>query len=112
MKKKIHWFSSFYCLLFPFYKCKSMFALLHSDINSLKSGLLHFTDQPYCKNCRSAKGKDGVINLILRNYLIDEYIDVCSTAFRYQLSLSLASFILPASLIAKTVEQQKAKTEL
>jgi hypothetical protein len=38
-----------------------------------QSGLFHFTSQPYCKNCRSAKAKDGIINLILRNYLIDRY---------------------------------------
>ncbi len=50
-----------------------MFAVLHSDINSLKSGLLHFTGQPNCKNCRSAKVKDGIINFVLRNYLIDRY---------------------------------------
>jgi len=50
-----------------------MFAVLHSDINSLKSDLLHFTGQPYCKNSRSAKVKDGIINLILRNHLIDQY---------------------------------------
>ncbi len=50
-----------------------MFALLHSDINSLKSGLLRLTGQPYCKESRSAKVKDGVINLILRNNLIDRY---------------------------------------
>jgi hypothetical protein len=73
MKKKTLCFRSFYCLLFQFIKRKSMFALLHLDINSLKSGLLHFTGQPYCKNCRSAKVKDGIINLILRNYLIDQY---------------------------------------
>jgi hypothetical protein len=50
-----------------------MFAVLHTDINSLKSGLLHLTGQPYCKKSRSAKVKDGIINLILRNYLIDRY---------------------------------------
>jgi hypothetical protein len=50
-----------------------MFAVLHSDINSLKSGLLHLTGQPYCKKSRSAKAKDGIINLILRNYLVDRY---------------------------------------
>jgi hypothetical protein len=50
-----------------------MFTVLHSDINSLKSGLFHFTRQPYCKKCRSAKVKDGIINLILRNYLVDRY---------------------------------------
>jgi hypothetical protein len=49
-----------------------MFAVLNSDISSLKSGPLHFTDQPYCKNCR-AKVKDGIINLVLRNYLVDRY---------------------------------------
>jgi hypothetical protein len=64
-------FSSFYCLLFEFHKWKSMFAVLHSDVNSLKSGLLHLTGQSYCKKSRSAKVKDGIINLILRNYLID-----------------------------------------
>jgi hypothetical protein len=50
-----------------------MFAVLHSDINSLKSGLLHLTGQPYCKNSRSAKVKDGIINSFLRNYLVDLY---------------------------------------
>jgi hypothetical protein len=50
-----------------------MFSVLHSDINSLKHGLLHLTGQPYCKKRRSAKVKDGIINLILRNYLIDQY---------------------------------------
>jgi len=50
-----------------------MFAVLHSDINSLKSGLPPLTDQPYCKKGRSAKVKDGIINLIPRNYLVDRY---------------------------------------
>ncbi len=50
-----------------------MFAALHSDINSLKLGLLLFTGHPYCINCRSAKVKDGIINFILRNYLIDRH---------------------------------------
>ena len=50
-----------------------MFAVLHSDINSPKSGLLHLTSQPNCKKNRSAKVKDGIINLILRNYLVDRY---------------------------------------
>jgi hypothetical protein len=53
-----------------------MFAVLHSDINSRKSGLLHFTGQPYYKNCRSGKVKDGIINVILRNYLFDRYMGV------------------------------------
>ncbi len=50
-----------------------MFAELHSDINSPKSGFLHLTGQPYCKKSRSAKIKDGIINLFLRNNLIDRY---------------------------------------
>jgi hypothetical protein len=37
-----------------------MFAGLHSDINSHKSGFLHLTGQPYCKKSRSAKVKDGI----------------------------------------------------
>jgi hypothetical protein len=48
-----------------------MFAVLHSDINSLKSGLLHLIAQPYRKKSRSAKVKDGIINLILKNCLVD-----------------------------------------
>ncbi len=50
-----------------------MFAILHSDINSLKSGLLHLTSQPHCEKCSTAKVKDGIINLIIRNYLVDRY---------------------------------------
>jgi hypothetical protein len=50
-----------------------MFALLHSDINSPKSGFLHLTGQPYCKKSRSAKVKDGIIYSFLRNNLIDRY---------------------------------------
>ncbi len=38
-------FSSFYCLLFQNLNRKLIFAVLHSDINSPKSGLLHFTGQ-------------------------------------------------------------------
>jgi hypothetical protein len=37
----------------------------------LKSSLLHSTGQTYCKKSGSAKVKVEVINLILRNYLID-----------------------------------------
>jgi hypothetical protein len=47
-----------------------MFAVLHSDINSL----LHLSGQPYCKKGRSAKVKDGIINLILRDYVLDRYM--------------------------------------
>jgi hypothetical protein len=57
-----------------FHNRKSMFAVLHSDINSLKSGLLYLTAQSYRKKkSRSAKVKDRMINLILRNYLVDRY---------------------------------------
>ncbi len=51
-----------------------MFAVLHSDINSPKSDLLHLTGQPYCKQSGSATVKDAIINLFLRNYLIDRCI--------------------------------------
>jgi hypothetical protein len=51
-----------------------MFAELHLDINCYKSSLLHLTGQPYCKKSRSAKVKDGIINLFLRNNLIGRYI--------------------------------------
>jgi hypothetical protein len=50
-----------------------MNALLHSDINSPKPGLLYLTGQPCCKKGSSAKVKDGIINLTLRNYLDDRY---------------------------------------
>jgi hypothetical protein len=50
-----------------------MFAVLHSDINSHKSGRPYLTGQPYCKKSRSAKVKVGIINLFLRNYLIDRF---------------------------------------
>jgi hypothetical protein len=56
-----------------------MFAVLHSDINSQKSGLLHLTSQPYCKESRSAKVKDGIINLFLRNYLVGRARDKYSS---------------------------------
>ena len=74
-EEKYFGFSSFYYLLFPFHKRKSMFAVLHSDINIHKSGLLYLTGQPHCKKSRSAKDKDGIINLFLRNYLIGQYSD-------------------------------------
>jgi hypothetical protein len=50
-----------------------MFVVPLSDINSLKSGLVHLTSQPYCKKGRSAKVKDGIRNSILRNYLVDRH---------------------------------------
>jgi hypothetical protein len=51
-----------------------MFAALPSDTNSLKSGLLHLTGQPYCKKSRSARVKDGIINLILGTILLIDTI--------------------------------------
>ncbi len=42
-----------------------MFAVLHLDINSPKSGFLHLMGQPYCKKSRSAKVKDGIITHFL-----------------------------------------------
>jgi hypothetical protein len=39
-----------------------MFAVLHLDVNSPKSGLLHLTGQLYGKNGSSAKVKDGIMN--------------------------------------------------
>ncbi len=55
-----------------------MFVALHSDINFHKSGLLYLTGQPDCKKSRSAKVKDGIINLFLRSYLVDWYIALYS----------------------------------
>jgi hypothetical protein len=42
-----------------------MFAELHSDINTPKSGFLHLIGQPYWKKSRSAKVKDGIITYFL-----------------------------------------------
>jgi hypothetical protein len=39
-----------------------MFAALHSDINSLKSGLFHLTNQTNSQKGRAAKVKDGIIS--------------------------------------------------
>jgi hypothetical protein len=73
-----------------------MFAVLHSDINSLKSGLIHLTGQPYCKKGRSAKVKgDGIINLFLRNYLANEYrsclrtLDIREGCIIFAMSISI-----------------------
>ena len=55
-------FNSLYCLLLQNINRKSMFAALHSDVNSLKSGLRHLTGQPYCQKGRLAKVKDGIIS--------------------------------------------------
>jgi hypothetical protein len=39
-----------------------MFASMHSDINSLKSVLLHLTKTPNFQKGREAKVKDGIIS--------------------------------------------------
>ncbi len=41
---------------------KSMFAALHSDINSLEYALLHLTGQLNCQKNGSEKVKDGIIS--------------------------------------------------
>jgi hypothetical protein len=47
-----------------------MFAVLYSDIGSLKFGLLHLTGQI---KGTATKVKDGIRNLSLWNYLDDRY---------------------------------------
>jgi hypothetical protein len=69
-----------------------MFAVLHSDINTLESGLLHLSGKPYCKKSRSAKVKDGIINLILRNYLMHQYTQ--HNIKKLTLSITLISAVI------------------
>jgi hypothetical protein len=47
--------NSLFCLLIKLVNRKSMFEASHSDINYLKSGLLHLTGQPYSQKSRTAK---------------------------------------------------------
>jgi hypothetical protein len=49
-----------------------MFAELHSDINFRKSSLLHLMGQPYCKKCRTAKVKDGIITYFLATISLND----------------------------------------
>jgi hypothetical protein len=70
MKKANNCFISLNCLLFKILIRKSMFAVLHSDINSLKAGLLHLTGQLMSS---AAKVKGEIRNLSHRNYLIDRH---------------------------------------
>ncbi len=56
-RRKQFVFSSLYCLLFPFHNRKSMFAILHSDIKSLKSGLLHFYRQALLQKLQIRKSQ-------------------------------------------------------
>jgi hypothetical protein len=69
-----------------------MFAVLHSDINYLQSGLVHLTSKPNSKKGSSAKVKDGIINLSLGNYLIDRHIS--GAHFRVGLPYLVSSKIL------------------
>jgi hypothetical protein len=39
-----------------------MFAVLHSDINSLESGLFHLTGLPNSQKGRAGKDKNGIIS--------------------------------------------------
>ena len=96
-------FSSFYCLLFPSHERKSMFAVLHSDINSIKSGLVHLTGQPFCKKSRSAKVKDWIINLFLWNYLVDRYKGTAMAAWFYLLYILFSTGILRETPSTATV---------
>jgi hypothetical protein len=63
-----------------------MFAVLHSDINSPKCGFLHLVGQPYCKKSGSAKVKDGIISLFLKNYLVGQYSQHNDTQHKNQVS--------------------------
>jgi len=60
---------------------KSMFAALHSDINSFKSGLLHLTGQPSSQKDRGAKVKDGIISetKFLGTISVDRYLSATNT---------------------------------
>jgi hypothetical protein len=69
MKIENIFFNSKYCLLLQNLNRKSLFAALHLDINSPKSGLLYLTGQ---LKSRTAKVKDGT-NSIVGNYLIVQY---------------------------------------
>jgi hypothetical protein len=77
-----------------------------SDINSHKSGLLHLTGQPYCKKSRSAKVKDGIINLFLRNNLIDQYSNNPETKSGYLINKeSVSSYFTTAYSTANRSKQ-------
>ncbi len=104
-RQKTLWFlSSFYCLLLPFHNRKSIFAVLHSDIDSLKSGLRHLTGQPYRKKTRSAKVKGGIINLILRNIsLIDTDDATIIIATLGRMTLYILHLIVTLSINASNI---------
>ncbi len=71
MKIESNCFLVIILILFQLLNIKSMLAVLHSDISSLKSCLLRLTGKPYCKKGRSAKVKDGIKKLSLLKNLID-----------------------------------------
>ncbi len=63
--------------MFKLLNRKSMFAAMHLDINSLKSGHLHLTGQPKSQKGRSAKVKDGIISetkFLEHSELIDTWL--------------------------------------
>jgi len=88
-------------LLFQLLNRKSMFAILHSDMKYLKSGLPHLTGQPYCIKSWSAKVKVGIINLILRNYLVDLYNGARSVIIWVRQTWDLANLVLSKSFIVQ-----------
>ncbi len=49
---------------FNFSKKESMFAIVHSIFNYLKSGLVHLTGQSNSQKCR-AKVRDGIISVTI-----------------------------------------------
>jgi hypothetical protein len=55
-------FNTSYCLLLQVLNRKSMFAALHSDINSFKSGLIHLSGQTNFGKARAAQVKDIIIS--------------------------------------------------
>jgi len=61
--------------LFQLLTRKSIFPALHSDIISLKSGLLHLTGQPWCKKSRSAKVKDGIMKFNERGSTVNRALN-------------------------------------
>ncbi len=79
-------------LLFQLINRKSMFAM---------SGLLHLTGRTYCKKSWSAKVKVGIINLILRNYLVDLYNGARSVIIWVRQTLDLANLVLAISFIVQ-----------
>jgi hypothetical protein len=72
-----------------------MFAVLHSNMNSFKSGPLHFTGQPYCKKDRSAKVKDGIINLFFGAITLFDTFRTFSNFYSQPIKLSFSDSLPP-----------------